>query len=184
MIYDGERWLIDRRLWSCDKWTLFLLSYLAITVNSIIWKGPSFTEGSVPRWRESITLPEAVRLQRSVPEPSHKIPLSVIQLEGLEKAERESFLSHPLTPRALSLSRDSSQQPHISHLTPVQTQPRLPRIITWMCGKFRMFSEYDAANLQGDFSSFCGTSAALTRYTIALNYSSDDFREQSTLWIY
>lgn len=122
--------------------------------------------------------------ERSVPEASHNIPLSVIQLEGLQRAERESFLSHLLMPRALSLSKDTSQQPHISHLTPVHTQPWLPRIITWMCGKFRMFSVYDAANLQGDFSSFCGTSAVLTRYTIAQNYSSDDFREQSTLWIY
>lgn len=48
-----------------------------------------------------------------------------------------------------------------------------------MGGKFRMFSAYDAATLLGDFSSFCGTSAALTRYTIALNYSSDDFQEKA-----
>ena len=31
--------------------------------------------------------------ERSVPEASHNIPLSVIQLEGLQRAERESFLS-------------------------------------------------------------------------------------------
>lgn len=47
-----------------------------------------------------------------------------------------------------------------------------------------MFPASDAPTLQGDFSSFCGTSAALTRYTVTLNDSPDDFQEQSTLQIY
>lgn len=62
----------------------------------------------MPRWRGSVVLPEAIGLRRGRYLSPFALSLtSVIQLKDLERAERESLVSHPLMPRALSLSKDT-----------------------------------------------------------------------------